>query len=72
MTADPTRIHEPPNTKQIADARHAARQALAALRATDVALMAADTRAAVARANAALRDVADDLEVIERRVSGSR
>jgi hypothetical protein len=68
MNADPSRIHEPANTKQIADARHAARQALAALRAVDPALITGDSWSAVGRCASALIDVSAELERVARRL----
>lgn len=60
-------LHQPPNVRQIADARHATRQALAALRAVEPAQINGESWQAVARCAAALVDVAAELERIERR-----
>lgn len=65
-------LHRAPNSCQLQDASDAVRRALAALRATDPALMSADTRAAVGRCAAALVDVGADLATIRRRIGGSR
>ena len=61
------RLHQPANTQQLADARHATRQAIAALRAVDPVYMRGDDWTALGRCAAALVDVAAELERIERR-----
>jgi hypothetical protein len=61
-----TTLHRPANAQQIEDARHAARQALAALRAIDPAAMRPDDWTAAGRCASALGDVIDELERIGR------
>jgi hypothetical protein len=61
-------LHQPPNARQIADARHATRQALAALRAVEPAHISGESWQAVARCAAVLVDVQAELERVERRL----
>lgn len=61
-------LHQPANARQIGDARHAVRQALAALRAVDSGQITGDSWQAIGRCASALVDVSAELERVERRL----
>jgi hypothetical protein len=63
-------LHRPPGAAPIADARHATRRALSAVRSVEPGSVSADTWESVGRVAATLADLAADLEDLERRVQG--